>query len=81
MAAVDEMGLKTKKPQEKLSSWLASGKVADVGEGWQRLLEMEEEPVKRAVTLKQVWEAGLRGAWRFGPRSSSSCRTWRARVR
>ena len=60
VAAADEMQLsKTSKGSERLASWLQAGRVADVGEGWQRLLEKEEAP-EGGPTLKEVWEAEKR---------------------
>eukprot|EP00434_Breviolum_minutum_P018289 symbB.v1.2.016135.t1/scaffold1221.1/size130907/11 len=59
VAATDEMGLKkTSKPKEKLLAWLSNGDVADVGEGWERLLQKEKRQVDYGGnwTLEEVWE-------------------------
>ncbi|CAJ1417784.1 unnamed protein product, partial [Effrenium voratum] len=56
LAAADEMGLARKSPKETLERWISEGQVADIGEGWQRLLE-EEKLRETDWTLQEVWDA------------------------
>ncbi|CAE7705267.1 lig-1 [Symbiodinium sp. CCMP2456] len=60
-AAVADMQLSTESAEDTLAKWLATGEVADIGEGWQRLLE--QEPRKKSgrakfedFTVQQAWE-------------------------
>eukprot|EP00435_Cladocopium_sp_Y103_P058516 s876_g20.t1 len=58
IAAADKLKLKkTKKPKEQLNDWLLQGSVADVGEGYQRLLEKESSKGgEKNLKLTRVWK-------------------------
>ncbi|CAE7241890.1 lig-1 [Symbiodinium sp. CCMP2592] len=60
-AAVADMQLRTESAEDTLAKWLATGEVADIAEGWQRLLEQEPRSQKALAkfedfTVQQAWE-------------------------